>query len=71
MGDKAGVWQGTLRFMVLKTLDMLGPLHGYGIARRIEHTSGDNNCKAKFNKADGAGVEHLKREGPEWGGGAL
>jgi len=50
MGDKAGVWQGTLRFMVLETLDMLGPLHGYGIARRIEHTSGDNNCKAKFNK---------------------
>jgi PadR family transcriptional regulator PadR len=41
MGDKADVWQGTLALMVLKTLDMLGPLHGYGIARRIEQTSGD------------------------------
>jgi PadR family transcriptional regulator len=41
MGGKAGVWQGTLALMVLKTLEMLGPLHGYGIARRIEQTSGD------------------------------
>jgi transcriptional regulator len=41
MGDKADVWQGTLALMVLKTLDTLGPLHGYGIARRIEQTSGD------------------------------
>src|SRR4051794_2971624 len=39
MSDKADVWQGTLALMVLKTLEMLGPLHGYGIARRIEHTS--------------------------------
>ena len=38
---KADVWQGTLALMVLKTLRTLGPLHGYGIARRIEHTSGD------------------------------
>jgi len=38
---KADVWQGTLALMVLKTLDTLGPLHGYGIARRIEQTSGD------------------------------
>ena len=36
---KADVWQGTLALMVLKTLETLGPLHGYGIARRIEHTS--------------------------------
>jgi len=36
---KADVWQGTLALMVLKTLDTLGPLHGYGIARRIEQTS--------------------------------
>lgn len=35
----AEVWQGTLALMVLKTLDSLGPLHGYGIARRIEQTS--------------------------------
>jgi transcriptional regulator len=41
MTDKADVWQGTLALMVLTTLDALGPLHGYGIARRIEQTSGD------------------------------
>ncbi len=41
MGDKKDVWQGTLALMVLKTLQALGPLHGYGIARRIEQTSGD------------------------------
>ena len=41
MGDKAEVWQGTLALMILKTLESLGPLHGYGIARRIEQTSGD------------------------------
>ena len=40
MGGKADVWQGTLALMVLKTLETLGPLHGYGIARRIEQTSG-------------------------------
>jgi PadR family transcriptional regulator PadR len=38
--DKTDVWQGTLALMVLKTLETLGPLHGYGIARRIEQTSG-------------------------------
>jgi transcriptional regulator len=41
MGGKADVWQGTLALMVLKTLATLGPLHGYGIARRIEQTSGN------------------------------
>jgi PadR family transcriptional regulator, regulatory protein PadR len=35
------VRQGTLALMALKTLDVLGPLHGYGIARRIEQISGD------------------------------
>lgn len=40
MADKADVWQGTLALMVLKTLHTLGPLHGYGIGRRIEQTSG-------------------------------
>jgi PadR family transcriptional regulator len=39
--DKKEVHQGTLALMVLKTLDVLGPLHGYGIARRIEQISGD------------------------------
>jgi len=41
MTDKAAVWQGTLALMVLKTLETLGPQHGFGIARRIEQTSGD------------------------------
>jgi PadR family transcriptional regulator PadR len=41
MAEKTDVWQGTLALMVLKTLETLGPLHGYGIARRIEQTSGD------------------------------
>lgn len=41
MKDKTEVLQGTLALMVLKTLDILGPLHGYGIARRIEQISGD------------------------------
>ena len=40
MPSKADVWQGTLALMILKTLDTLGPQHGYGIARRIEQTSG-------------------------------
>ena len=40
-GTKADVWHGTLALMVLKTLDTLGPMHGYGIARRIEQTSAD------------------------------
>jgi PadR family transcriptional regulator PadR len=35
------VWQGTLALMILRTLEALGALHGYGIARRIEQTSGD------------------------------
>jgi PadR family transcriptional regulator, regulatory protein PadR len=41
MKDKSDVQQGTLALMVLRTLDVLGPLHGYGIARRIEQISGD------------------------------
>jgi PadR family transcriptional regulator, regulatory protein PadR len=39
--SRTEVWQGTLALMVLKTLNAMGPLHGYGIARRIEQTSGD------------------------------
>ena len=39
--DKADVMQGTLALIILKTLDILGPQHGYGIARRIEQISGD------------------------------
>jgi len=41
MKANTDVRQGTLALMVLKTLDVLGPLHGYGIARRIEQISGD------------------------------
>jgi PadR family transcriptional regulator PadR len=39
--DKTDVWQGTLALMVLKTLEAMGAMHGYGIARRIEQISGD------------------------------
>jgi PadR family transcriptional regulator len=41
MKKKQDVQQGTLALMVLKTLEVLGPLHGYGIARRIEQISGE------------------------------
>jgi PadR family transcriptional regulator len=41
MADKADILQGTLDLMVLQTLDVMGPLHGYGIARRIEQISED------------------------------
>lgn len=41
MSSKKDVQQGTLALMILKTLETLGPLHGYGMARRIEQTSGD------------------------------
>jgi transcriptional regulator len=41
VSTKNEIWQGTLALMILKTLDSLGPLHGYGIARRIEQISGD------------------------------
>ena len=42
MGDKTDLLQGTLDILVLKTLDAMGPLHGYGIARRIEQVSGNS-----------------------------
>ena len=41
MPEKLDVKQGTLALMILKTLEVLGPLHGYGVARRIEQISGD------------------------------
>jgi len=40
VGEKTDVWQGTLALLVLKTRETMGPQHGYGIARRIEQTSG-------------------------------
>ena len=39
MGKKQDVWQGTLALMALRTLEAKGPMHGYGIARRIEQVS--------------------------------
>lgn len=41
MGEKTDVWQGTLALMVLRTLQSMGPMHGYGMARRIEQISDD------------------------------
>ena len=41
MGGTQDVWQGTLALMILKTLETMGEQHGYGIARRIEQTSGN------------------------------
>ena len=41
MSERLDVKQGTLALMILRTLHVLGPLHGYGIARRIEETSGN------------------------------
>jgi len=41
MPEKLDLLQGTLDLMVLETLNSMGPLHGYGIARRIEQVSGD------------------------------
>ena len=41
MDKRQDVWQGTLGLMVLKTLEIQGTMHGYGIARRIEQVSGD------------------------------
>jgi PadR family transcriptional regulator PadR len=41
VGERADIWQGTLALMVLKTIESMGPQHGYGIARRIEQTSGN------------------------------
>ena len=41
MRERKPVWQGTLALMVLRTLDAMGPQHGFGIARRIEQISDD------------------------------
>jgi PadR family transcriptional regulator, regulatory protein PadR len=81
-GGKSDVPQGTLALMVLKTLESMGPLHGYGIARRIEQTSGDtlalnygtlypallneNNRKARFYRLTRAGRRQLQKEARDW-----
>jgi PadR family transcriptional regulator, regulatory protein PadR len=66
--DKADVWQGTLALMVLKTLETMGPLHGYGIARRIEQKSG-NRLAVNYGTIYPALLK-LEQEGyiaSEWG----
>jgi PadR family transcriptional regulator PadR len=68
MGDKTDVWQGTLALMVLKTIQTMGPLHGYGIARRIEQTSG-NQLSLNYGTLYPALLK-LEQEGSiasEWG----
>ncbi len=68
MPDKSDVWQGTLALMVLKTLETMGPQHGYGIARRIEQTSG--NCLALNYGTLYPALLKLEQEGAiasEWG----
>ncbi|HEX4346902.1 MAG TPA: PadR family transcriptional regulator [Vicinamibacterales bacterium] len=69
MGSKkTDVWLGTLALMILKTLDTMGPQHGYGIARRIEQTSGSQwlvNCGTLY-----PALLKLEQEGyvaSEWG----
>jgi transcriptional regulator len=68
MNEKTDVWQGTLALMVLKTLEALGSLHGYGIARRIEQTS-DNKLAINYGTIYPALLK-LEQEGyiaSEWG----
>jgi transcriptional regulator len=68
MSEKSDVCQGTLTLMVLRTLESLGPLHGYGIARRIEQTSG-NRLAVNYGTIYPALLK-LEQEGAiegEWG----
>lgn len=68
MADKVDVKQGTLALMILTTLQGLGPLHGYGIARRIEETSGQR-LKLNYGTLYPALLK-LEQEGfisAEWG----
>ena len=68
MGGKTEVWQGTLALMVLKTLESMGPLHGYGIGRRIEQIS--NNALTLNYGTLYPALLKLEQEGflaSEWG----
>ena len=68
MDQKADVWQGTLALMILKTLETLGPQHGFGIARRIEQTS-EHHLVLNYGTVYPALVK-LEQEGyiqSEWG----
>jgi DNA-binding PadR family transcriptional regulator len=70
---KSDALQGTLDLMVLKTLDAMGPPHGYGIAKRTEQISTDvlrvnqgNNRKAKFYFITKTGRKQLAAEAANW-----
>ena len=63
MGERADVWQGTLALMVLKTLQALGPLHGYGIARRIEQTDRKSTRLNSSHRTISYAVFCLKKKG--------
>jgi PadR family transcriptional regulator PadR len=68
MSPKKDVWQGTLALMVLKTLEAMGALHGYGIARHIEQVSG-NRLAVNYGTLYPALLK-LEQEGyisSEWG----
>lgn len=68
MSERTDVWQGTLALMILKTLETLGPLHGYGVARRIEQTSG-HRLRVHYGTLY-ASLLKLEQEGyiaTEWG----
>jgi len=68
MPEKTDVWLGTLALMILKTLETMGPLHGYGIARRIEQVSG-NKLAVNYGTIYPA-LLRLEQEGrvsAEWG----
>ena len=59
------VLQGTLDLMVLKTLETMGPQHGYGIARRIEQIS-ENGRRARFYELTRAGKAQVEKETESW-----
>lgn len=68
MVEKRDVQPGTLALMILKTLEVLGPLHGYGVARRIEETS-ENRLELNYGTLYPALLK-LEQEGfvtAEWG----
>jgi PadR family transcriptional regulator, regulatory protein PadR len=68
MSQRTDVWQGTLALMILKTLETIGPLHGFGIARRIEQTSG-HHLRVHYGTLY-ASLLKLEQEGyiaTEWG----
>jgi transcriptional regulator, Acidobacterial, PadR-family len=61
MRNPTDVWQGTLALLILKTLETLGPLHGFGIARRIEQTS-DHRLRVHYGTLYAALLK-LEQEG--------